>query len=354
MRILFIVPYPIEGPSNRLRVSQFLPYLKENGILCKERPFIFSGFYRILYLKGNHIKKGIFFLWSLLGRFTDIIRLLKYDIIFIHREACPLGPPFFEWIAYKFKKRIIFDFDDAIYLHSKSRSNNFIDHFKNSNKTAYIIKISDRVIAGNKFLSDFAMRFNKNVEIIPTCVDTDNYNNNDGNIKDALTIGWIGSTTTVEYLNELRNVFIKLAKKYPYLNFKIIGGEFKIDRFHAITNKRWRLEDEVSDLRSMDIGIMPMPDSDWARGKCGFKALLYMSMQIPCVCSSVGVNKEIVQDGINGFLASSEDEWIDKLSHLIDDVELRIRMGRAGRKTVEERFSVKVNAQKYLNIIKTL
>ena len=355
MRILFIVPYPIEGPSNRLRVSQFLPYLKENGILYKVRPFIFSGFYRILYSKGNYIKKVIFFLWSLLGRFTDIIRSLKYDIIFIHREACPLGLPFFEWAAYKFKKRIIFDFDDAIYLNNRSRSNNLIDYFKDSSKTAYIIKISDRVIAGNKFLSDFAIKFNKNVEIIPTCVDTDNYNNNDAEKRrDALTIGWIGSATTVEYLNELRNVFTGLAKKYPYLNFKIIGGEFKINGFHAITNKRWRLEDEVLDLRSIDIGIMPMPDSDWARGKCGFKALLYMSMQIPCVCSPVGVNKEIIQDGINGFLALSEDEWIDKISHLIDDEDLRKKIGRAGRKTVEEKFSVKVNAPKYLDIIKTL
>jgi len=355
MKILFIVPYTKEGQSNRLRVEQFLPYLRERGIQYKLRPFVFKRFYEILYLRGNYVKKLIFFLYSLFGRLIDIGRLIKYDAVFIHREACPFGPPFFEWIAYKIRKRIIFDFDDAIYLPSRSISNNLVEQLKNPAKVPYIIKISDRVIAGNSFLSDFATRFNSKVSIIPTCIDTETYCNT-GTRHDTrgLTIGWIGSSTTVEYVDLLRNVLKILMEKYHNLNIKIIGGEFKIDGVNAITNKKWRLESEISDLKSIDIGVMPMPDNDWTRGKCGFKALLYMSLQIPCVCSPVGVNRHIIQDGVNGFLASSEKEWVDKLSFLIESEELRKRIGCKGRKTVEERYSVKLYKDRYLQLLEEI
>ena len=352
MRILFIVPYPAEGPSSRLRVEQFLPYLRKEGIEYKIRPFVFRNFYSVLYSKGNYVKKIIFFLWSFFGRLIDMIRFIRYDVFFIHRETCPIGPPFFEWFAHKCGKRIIFDFDDAVYLSNKSRANNFIEHFKNPGKIPYIIKISNRVIAGNKYLSEYALKFNKNVEIIPTCVDTDTYLNVNGKIGlDGLTIGWIGSATTVEYLNILKDVFVILQKKYPCLEYKIIGGEFKIEGLNCITNKSWRLESEILDLRSIDIGVMPMPDNEWTRGKCGFKALLYMSMQIPCVCSPVGVNKDIIEEGVNGFLAASQGEWIDALSDLIENSDLRQKIGRAGRKTVEEKFSVGLHAPEYMKII---
>ena len=355
MRILFIVPYSNEGQSNRLRVSQFLPYLKEKGFQYKVRPFVFRRFYNIVYLKGNYVKKVIFFLCALCGRLFDIVRLVRYDVVFVHREACPFGPCFFEWIAHKFGKKLIFDFDDAIYLTNKSRSNNFVERFKDPHKVPYIIRISDRIIAGNRFLADFASKYNKKVDIIPTCVDTDTYiNNNLNNNPGRLTIGWIGSVTTIEYLNMLKNVFVKLAEKYPHLNFEIVGGDFSIDGISSLVSKKWSLERELSDLSSMDIGLMPMPDNDWTKGKCGFKALLYMSMQIPCVCSPVGVNKEIVQDGINGFLADSEEEWIEKISRLAEHPELRKKMGMAGRITVEEKFSVKRNAPRYFEVIKSM
>jgi len=353
MKVLFIVPYPEEGPSNRLRVSQFLPYLKEAGIRFKLRPFVFKMFYRILYSRGNYLKKIMFFIWSFLGRLVDIARLLRYDVVFIHREACPLGPPFFEWAARKFRKRIIFDFDDAIYLPNRSKYNNFIEWFKNPRKVPYIVKISDRVIVGNKFLADFVAGYNKNVEVIPTCVDTETYYNTDERcVPGRITIGWIGSATTVEYLHMLKEVFVKLIERYPYLRLKIIGGEFKINGLDEfIINKKWSLENEVSDLRSMDIGIMPMPDNEWTRGKCCFKALLYMSMRIPCVCSPVWLNKEIIKDGVNGFLALSDREWLDKLSFLIESEQLRKTIGLAGRRTVEEEFSVKENSSRYIKAI---
>jgi glycosyltransferase involved in cell wall biosynthesis len=147
------------------------------------------------------------------------------------------------------------------------------------------------------------------------------------------------------------NVFIRLSERFPHIKFKIVGSSFSINGLSNIISKPWSLKEEIEDLRTFDIGIMPMPDNEWTRGKCGFKAILYMSMGIPCVCSPVGVNKEIITDGINGFLADTENKWIEKLSLLIEDSDLRQRIAIAGRMTIEERYSVTVNAPSFLEII---
>ncbi|KKT72855.1 MAG: Glycosyltransferase [Microgenomates group bacterium GW2011_GWA2_44_7] len=131
-----------------------------------------------------------------------------------------------------------------------------------------------------------------------------------------------------------------------------MGGNFSIDGLSTIISKPWSMEEEIEDLKTFDIGIMPMPDNEWTRGKCGFKAILYMNMGIPCVCSPVGVNREIITDGVNGFLAGTDEEWIEKLSLLIENAELRKKLGMAGRKTVEEKYSVNINAPRCLEIFK--
>jgi len=130
VKIFFIVPYPTEGPSNRFRVEQYLPYLEKQGIEFRIRPFISSNFYKILYKKGYNLKKATFFILSLFNRFIDLFRILPYDIIFIHRECCSIGPPVFEWIISKMKKSVIYDFDDAIFLKNVSSSNKFLSLLK--------------------------------------------------------------------------------------------------------------------------------------------------------------------------------------------------------------------------------
>lgn len=353
MKIIFFVPYPTEGASNRFRVEQYTPHLKTEGIIYRIRPFMSRGFYKTIYLKGYYFLKILYFIASTVNRFFDLILTLKYDVIFIHREVFPVGPPLFEYILSKLRKPIIYDFDDAIFLSSTSRSNNFIERLKRPDKVSKIIKISNHIIAGNRYLADFAMRYNNNVTIIPTSIDTDVYYPKENQPKyDKFVIGWIGSNTTVEFLNLLQGVFKKLTIKYPDIEFKIIGGEFHIPGLNNIKNQVWSLDSEIEDLQSFDVGIMPMPDNAWTRGKCGFKAILYMSLGIPCLCSPVGVNKEIIKGGMNGFLADSDKEWVEKLSLLIDDPDLRQRIGMAGRKTVEERYSVKVNAPKFLEVLK--
>ena len=353
MKILFWVPYPTEGASNRYRVEQYLPQLEAAGITYSLRPFWASAGYRILYKRGNLLKKIYYFILGTASRLIDLLCIARYDMVFIHREAYPIGGAFFEKALSLIGKPVIFDFDDAIFLPASSHQNSFIKILKDPAKIMEIAKKSNYVIAGNNYLAEFAYRFNPNVKVIPTSIDTDRFFSKTGEgFKKEVTIGWIGSGTTIKFVYAIREAIIRLSKKYDNVIFKIIGGDLDIENLHNIVNKPWSLSEEIEDLRSFDIGIMPMADNAWTRGKCGFKTILYMSMGIPSVCSPVGVNKEIISDGENGFLADGEDEWVEKLSRLIEDKDLRARIGSTGRKTIEERYSVKVNAPEFLSIIR--
>ena len=354
MKILFWVPYPTEGASNRYRVEQYLPYLEKEGISYLLHPFWASAGYKILYQRGNLIKKIYYFIRGTFSRLMDLLNIWRYDIVFIHREAYPVGPAFFEVILHIMHKSVIFDFDDAIFLPANSHQNSFVKSLKYPGKIKSIIKNSSYVIAGNDYLANFSRDFNDKVKVIPTSIDTDKFFAAKAAVesKKDIVIGWIGSGTTIEFVRILNSVIIRLSEKYDNIVFKIVGGSLKIEGCDNLVSKPWSLEKEVGDLKTFDIGIMPMEDNAWTRGKCGFKAILYMSMGVPPVCSPVGVNKEIVKDGVNGFLAANEDEWIGKISKLIEDKELRVKMGLSARKTVEEKYSVKANAPVFLSIIK--
>lgn len=351
MKILFIVPYPTDGSSNRFRVEQYLPHLKKEDINYSVRPFCNRYLYRILYKKGFFFRKIFFFIIFTFRRISDIVIACSCDIIFIHREAFPFGT-FMESIFSKWKKKIIYDFDDALFLPNVSDSNQLIKIFKNTSKTKKIIGMSDYVIAGNDFLKAYALKFNSNVSVIPTPIDTDKYRPLSGRNPDAnVTIGWIGSTTTVRYLDILINVFNIIFKKYNYVNLVIVGGRWNTLTDRKILCKEWSLETEVNDLQSFDIGIMPLADDDWSKGKCAFKIIEYMAVGIPVVASAVGMNTEVIQNGVNGFLANTDKEWMEKFSLLIENPGLRKTMGDAGRRTVEEKYSLKLWAPRFLEVI---
>jgi len=351
MRVLFWVPYPTEGASNRYRVEQYLPYLRQRNIKCILHPFWSSPAYKKLYNNGKILFKLFYFLIGAFSRVWDSMMIFRYDMVFIHREAFPLGGAFFETFLSLLKKPFIFDFDDAIFLPSASRPNSFIEKLKSPAKVNSIIKKSSQVIAGNPYLADFSKPLNSSVSVIPTSIDTEKYCHADKESRDKIIIGWMGSITTLDFLKILEPVFLSLSARFKNIEFVIVGGNYSCCGLSNITSKEWSLESEKDYLKGFDIGIMPVPDNEWTRGKCGFKAILYMGMGIPTICSPVGMNKEIIEDGVNGFLAYSQEEWTEKLSLLIKDSDLRKRIGSAGRRTVEEKYSVKINAPKLLAVL---
>lgn len=220
-------------------------------------------------------------------------------------------------------------------------------------KISTICKWSFRVSCGNAYLCDFARRFNQSVILNPTTIDTLTRHtpepaSNRIVRSDNVVVGWTGSHSTLKYFEQLEPVLQTLENRFPGVSFVVIANRapsVKLKRLHFI---QWRESTEIEDLKSMDIGLMPLPDDPWSQGKCGFKILQYMSLEIPSVSSPVGVNTSIVTHGYNGFLANSEHEWIELLEKLIIDPALRREVGARGRDTVVTRYSVTSNTSTFL------
>jgi len=349
MRVLFITPYPKEGPSSRYRVEQFIPYLESMGCRCLIRPFISSESYKVVYKKGCMCRKLYALFAGTIKRFRDFFLALRSDLIFIHLEAYPFGAPLFEWSLSIFRKKVVYDLDDAIHM---KKSGKLFQILKCPWKIKRIIGLSRVVIACNEYLARYAAKFNQNVSVIHTSVDTDIFTPGKTGAEDELIIGWIGSHSTAKYLKQLNNPLKTLSKKYK-LVFKVIGagqGYTGIPEVN-VKNIPWSLEDEIKQLQSFDIGVYPLPNDQWVLGKTGFKTIQYMSVGIPAVVSDVGANKSIIVNGVNGFRVDTDDQWVAAIGKLIEDPDLRRNVGTAGRKTVEERYSLKSAAPQVFDII---
>ena len=284
-------------------------------------------------------------------RTKDWFRMNRYDIIFIFRDALMTGSTFFEKRFSRSKAKIIFDFDDAIWLQNVSDANRLLAFMKNASKTGKIIGLSDLIFAGNQYLAEYSAQFNKNISIVPTTIDTSVYvpRKREGENK-SICIGWSGSFSTIQHFATAIPALKKIKKKYGSgVRFKIIGDKNYYCAELDTWGDAWVAVTEIEDLSQIDIGIMPLPDDEWAKGKCGLKGLQYMALVIPTLMSPVGVNTEIIQNGVNGYLPNTENEWVDILSGLIENKELRERIGKAGRQTVIDKYSVEVWKQKYLD-----
>jgi glycosyltransferase involved in cell wall biosynthesis len=310
---------------------------------------------KYFYQQGNFFFKGLILLKSTFKRLKDILKANDYDFIFIQREAFFLGTTFFEQSFARSRAKVIFDFDDSIWLNqiSSNAPNKKLNFLKKPSKISEIIALSDLIVVGNKYLSDYALRYNKNVRVIPTTIDTDHYTpvKTSSEKVDKIIIGWSGSKTTIDHFREAIPALEYIKRKYRNnIEIKIIGDvSFRHDKIDAVC-KDWKFETEIDDLRTFHIGIMPLPDDDWSRGKCGLKGLQYMSLAIPTIMSPVGVNQEIISHGENGLLASSTEEWINSIENLVNDKSLREKLGEAGRQTVVKNYSVSSNSANFLSL----
>lgn len=352
MKVLFLVLHRKDrSPGQRYRHEQYIPFLESHGIECHFSPLLRTKKEdAIFYSGGSTLKKIIVGLKALYRRIHDLRRANDYDYIFIYRDAFFFGT-FFEKAISKKKAKLIFDFDDAIWLMDKNPNQGFFNLLKNPGKTDEITKLCDHIIVGNQYLAAHARTFNTSVSIIPSTVDLEFYQNPDQLTKEKTCIGWTGSFSTVKHLQTVEPALETIREKYgDQVYFKVIGDPNYENKKLGIKGIPWQSATEVIDLGELDIGLMPLPDNEWTKGKCGMKGLQYMALSIATIMSPVGVNKEIIQDGVNGFLAASEDEWIEKLSLLIENPDLRKKMGEAGRQTVEKTYSVEANKEKWLEV----
>lgn len=358
MRVLFLPTASWNDPPSRYRVYQYLEYLRGQGIAAEYKAGVSDYVYARFAPSKGILAKFVFFGLETLSRILACFIIWRYSVIFIQRLILPHVYPFPEilicTVARLLGKRIIFDFDDAIFAVSPHRAKTLVEKFTDTHRVARIIARCDAVIAGNNYLADYARAYNNNVVVIPTSIDLARYPVKqiiDLAPGEPFIIGWIGMPGSLPYLNILRPAFQELALKHNIL-VRIIGAQNYDCPGVQVEHLSWSLQEEVNQILTFDMGVMPLTEHDEALGKCGLKLLQYMAAGIPAVASPVSANKDIVTDGVNGCLALSVDEWVEKMCGLIRSTQLRQVIGRRGRETVEKHFSVTVNLPRIIGVIR--
>lgn len=342
-KILFVVPYPVgKAPSQRFRFEQYFNILSDAGFTYQVVPFLDNTTWDILYKPGKSARKALGILKGFLRRALLLRKVGGYDFIFIHREATPIGPPWFEWFTSNvLKKKIIYDFDDAIWIPNTSEANKVVAGIKWHHKVGSICRWAYKVSCGNSFLQAYARNFNPaSSYVIPTTIDTIGHHNM---IKEQgggpIVIGWTGTHSTMKYLEPLVPVLKKLEQNYEFI-FQVISNKEPEFSFKSLVYVPWKKETEIEDLLKFNIGVMPLINDPWSNGKCAFKALQYMALGIPAVVSPVGMNTEVVTDGVNGYVCDSPGEWFIALEKMLLDTDKRKLLGRAARKRIEDSYAV--------------
>lgn len=362
--ILIIADHRLNrSPSQRYRFEQYLDFFRSNGYNYELSEIISEKDDQVFYHSGRHLTKAFVVLKSIFIRLKDLKRAKQFDVIFIQREALLIGSSFFEKQFFK-RSKVVFDFDDSIWLLDTSPKNKRFEFLKNPEKTKINAKHAHLVIAGNNYLANYAKQFNKNVHIIPTTINTDFHKPNlviQNSISDIdksdkkIVIGWSGSISTIKHFEIAIPSLIAIKNKYgEKIQIHVIGQGYYTHPELNIISKSWSAQTEVNDICEFDIGIMPLPQDEWVKGKCGLKGLSYMACGVATIMSNVGVNPEIIEHEKNGLLADTTENWISALSMLIDNDELRKKLGEEGRKTVVEKYSVEANKHKYLEILNSL
>jgi glycosyltransferase involved in cell wall biosynthesis len=353
VNVLVFVPYLYNtAPGQRFRIEQWARILEKQGVTFTFVPFETPELHAVMYRPGFVGRKAVEVLRGLAGRFRLLSDLSRFDVIFLFREAAPVGPPVVERLLARRRVPIVYDFDDSIYLPNASGANRVFARLKWVRKVRLICGLSRHVTVGNGYLQRFAERHARRVSILPTTIDTERFLPRGPHRPDGpVVIGWMGSETTLPHLMVIADALRELAARRRFVLHVVSTREVSIPGVE-VRSTLWSAEREVRDLQSFDIGIMPLPDDPWTRGKCGAKLLLCMGVGVAGVASPVGVNADIVDDGVNGFLAKTDAEWVDKLSVLIDSTALRASMGAAARWTVETRFSAQIVAPALLDIFR--
>jgi glycosyltransferase involved in cell wall biosynthesis len=354
-QILIICPYPLgSAPSQRFRFEQYLDLLASQKYDVKVKPFLSRDQYSRFYQRGNFFSKLLSVSIGLIKRIELLNDLRNCDFVFIHREAAPIGPPIIEWMVAKvLKKKVIYDFDDAIWLTDKLEESSIERLLRWRSKIEQICRWSYKISCGNKYLADFAQKFNSRVVVNPSTIDVCRVHNPEffqRQDKNTFTIGWTGSHSTLKYLESMQAVFEVLELRHNHMRLLVVSDQPPKLLLKNLMFLPWSRVTEIANLVEMDVGIMPLPNDAWTKGKGGFKALQYMAMGIPALVSPVGINVEIVEDGKNGFWCSTDQDWIRSIELLMQNDMLRRQMGREARKKIVDQYSVDSNASNFLSL----
>lgn len=350
MPIHLFTKYTRAGASSRYRSFQYLPCLEAVGQRFTVSPLFDNAYLSHKYMHGR--ARGSHVLRAFARRLWAVLTVPRAAVVVIEYELLPWVPALLErWLAWR-GCRIVVDYDDALFHQYDAHPNPWVRRLL-GRKIATVMRLAHVVVAGNAYLAGYAQRAGaRRVEMIPTVIDLSRYPAASAAPESAMfTIGWIGSPSTARYLQDIAPALADVCKS-GRARVRLIGSGAVDLPGVPVEVLPWREDTEVEEMHRFDLGIMPLPDEPWARGKCGFKLIQYMACGLPVVASPVGVNAQIVEDGVNGCLANTASEWATALRRLADDRELRLRMGEAGRKKVEARYCLQVTAERMVAVLK--
>ncbi|MDR2391298.1 MAG: glycosyltransferase family 4 protein [Planctomycetota bacterium] len=352
-RVLALTIRPLDGPDTRYRILEYIPHLEKAGIEVVHNSLLSRNFYRRQQARKLNVSDALSFIAAALGRAAGLLRHLSFDAVWLARELLPYGPPLLERLLFQTGVPVVLDVDDALF--EPDPAGGFLHrNIRDFTKYAYIVPRCRTVVAGNRYLADYFSRLNVAVEIIPTCVDHLKYAGiaRRPSPDDRIRLGWIGTPANRGHLDLIRTAVERLARHHP-LEFRAVGlGSplgWDMDRCLSIP---WRLPEELDYFTDFDIGVMPLADTAFTRGKCAFKIIQYMAAGVPVAASPVAANREVMIAGEQGFFAEEPQEWERVLETLILDKELCRRMGESGRTRVREKFSLAAHWSRYADILR--
>ena len=349
-RVLLLSKYDGMAASVRQRFMLYAPLLREHGIELHISPLFDDDYLKHRFTTGRVSFRSVLRCYH--RRVKALLSANKFDLAIIHYDAMPYFPAMIEALLMRSKIKYVYDFDDAAF-HQYDKNRNPVVRLCLGNKIAKVIKSAAYVFAGSEYLAEYAKRTNDNVAVVPTVVDTNRFPlkphiQSDG----PLALGWIGSPSSTAYLKEVFPTIERLAQQRPVKVIVIGATQFDVNGCD-VEFRDWSEETEISDLLECDIGIMPLSDVPWARGKCAFKLIQYMACGLPVVASPVGANIGLVGEDV-GILADSHEAWLKAFTRLANDAQLRQRMGLAGRKVVEREFSLRATGPVVLKTLQGL
>lgn len=341
MKVLLLSRYSRLGASSRVRFFQYLPFLLSQGIGVTTSALLDDTYLSHLYT-GRQIN-WIGVVRTYLRRIAELSHSKRYDLIWLEKELFPWLPSTFEkyleWLGIPY----MVDFDDAIFHRYDAHPNSLVRAFL-GHKIDRVMRGASMVVVGNGYLAERARAAGaKRIELLPSVVDSEKYDIGRRSERAFFTIGWIGTPITAKYLSRLAPVLVQVCRKNQ-ARVVAVGIDASTFDNMSVEARPWSEDNEVEQIHSFDVGIMPLPDDPWERGKCGYKLIQYMACGLPVIASPVGVNCEIVEQGKTGFLAATHADWLNALRILMNNRELTLELGRAGREKVRKQYCVRVTA----------
>ncbi len=349
MKVLALPRYDPAGASSRYRLYQFLPRLRAAGLEVDDAPLVDHRYIDQLYRGRRASPTGL--ARAALARIGRVLAARAYDLVWIEKELLPFVPGWLEWLLQRSGVPVVVDYDDATF-HRYDQHPSAAVRALLGRKIGRVMASASLVTAGNSYLAEHARAAGaRTVEVLPTVIDLERYPRAAPATRDPLVVGWIGSPSTQKYLRHVAPALARFCRERG-ARVHAIGADkgFTLEGV-PLEVVPWTEAGELEALRALDIGIMPLHDSPWERGKCGFKLIQYMACSLPVIASGVGANRDIVTHGETGFLAESEAEWLTALTALADSAETRRRMGGAGRARVESSYSVQAIAPRLIDLL---